>query len=126
MKLFAVNLTAAPFMRSKTLVLTCLVMRCVLRRAHTCLSFYITNTTPTFLLHSCLHVLMDHTWVSEILDRSCDFWNSTCLFVPTPFLAMSSTLSVWLLRVRDLVRVRSGENSNAFTVLFKLSYCCFC
>jgi hypothetical protein len=39
---------------------------------------------------------------------------------------MSSKLLVWLLRVRDLVRVRSGENSNAFTLMFKLSYCCFC
>jgi hypothetical protein len=98
------------------------------RRSPTCFILYITNITPSFLVHSCLHVLVVHTWVSEILDRSCDFWNSTCLFVPppAPFLAISSTQSVWFLRVRDLVRVQSGENSNAFTVLFKLSYCCFC
>ena len=42
-----------------------------------------------------------------------------------PFLAMSSPLLFGLLLIRDLGRGRSGENPNAFTVMFKLSYCCF-
>ena len=71
---------------------------------------------------------MVHTWVSDILVRSCIFWKSISLVVPSlvDFLAMSSPLSVWFFHIRDLDRVPSGENSNAFTVFFKLSYCYFC